>query len=94
MTLTEYSIQSLRLDRRLRESSRISAYAVEALGIAKVMALVLLVSDLTPWSVANESPEGRMVFVIFFALGMAAVNLVRHPDAEATLDNLDRDAAS
>jgi len=77
MTLTEYAIQSLRLDRRLRESSRISAYAVEAFRSATVMALVVLVSDLTPLSVADESPEQRIGFVIFFALLMPAVNLVR-----------------
>ena len=94
MTLTEYSIQSLRLDRRLRESSKISAYAVEAFRIATVMALVVLVSDLTPWRVANESPERRMGFVIFVALVLAAVNLVRSRWFEATLDTLDRDAAS
>lgn len=92
MTLSEYAIQSLRLDRQLRASSRITAYAVDALRIAEIMALVTLVFDLTPWGDLDQTPQQRIGFVVFFSLLMAAINLVRNPDVEATLDKADRDA--
>ena len=94
MTLSEYAIQSLRLDRQLRASSRITAYAVDALRIAEIMALVTLLFDLTPWGNLEQTPQQRIGFVVFFSLLMAAINLVRHPAVEATLDKTDRDAAT
>jgi len=94
MTLSEYAIQSLRLDRRLRESSRITAYAVDVLRIAEIMALVTLLFDLTPWGAFEQTPQQRISSVLFFSLFIAALNLVRNPAVEATLDKTDRDAAT
>ena len=93
MTLTEYAIQSLRLDRQLRASSRITAFAVDALRTAEVMALVTLLFDLTPWGTVDQTPQQRIGFVVLFSLTMAAINLVRNPAVEATLDKADHDAA-
>ena len=90
MTLSEYALRSLHLDRQLRASSRITAYGVQALRMAEIMALLTLLSDLTPWRVVAESPGQRISFIAFFSLAMAALNLVRDPGIEEQLDALDR----
>ena len=95
MKLTEYATKSLRLDQELRSTSRVIAYALDAWRHAGIMALLLLVMDLTAWSpfAANE-PRTRLSFVALWALFMAVFNLWRFPAAEAPLDHPDRDAAT
>lgn len=95
MKLTDYAIKSLRLDRELRSSSRIVAYALDAFRHASIMALLLLCLDLTPFALyPTEEPRRRLTFIILWALLMALINLVRNPSVEATLDKADRDAST
>ncbi len=94
MKLTDYAIKSLRLNRELRTTSRIVAYALDAFRHAGILAFLLLCLDLTPWALfPAPDVRARLSFVVLWALCMALINLVRDP-AIAAISRKNRDAAT
>jgi hypothetical protein len=95
VTVSDYSIKRLRLDRELRNQSRILAFGLDAFRHAQIMALLVLLADLTPWPLFDAGETGRRVsFVLGWAILMATVYLIRPSILHAPLDKLDRDAAA
>lgn len=95
MTIAQYSIKRLRLDRELRDRSRILAFGLDAFRHAQIMALLILLVDLTPWAFIEPGETAqRASFVLGWATLMATVYLLRASFLEVPFDRLDRDAAT
>ncbi len=95
MTISQYSVKRLRLDRELRQRSRILAFGHDAFRHAQIMALIVLLLDLTPWAFFEPGESSRRAsFVLGWAIFMAAFYLLRPSILYAPLEKLDRDAAA
>jgi hypothetical protein len=57
---------------------------------AGIMALVLTIADTTPWPLGNESPFGRLFFILMWSIAMAWIELnsVRRRAANRTKPKL------
>lgn len=59
MSISAYSLKRLRLDRELRNRSRILAFGLDALRHAQIVALLVLLADLTRWPFFDPGEAGR-----------------------------------
>jgi formate-dependent nitrite reductase membrane component NrfD len=93
--ISQYSIKRVRLDRELRDRSRILAFGLDAFRHAQIMALLILLLDLTPWAFyePGESAQ-RASFVLGWAILMATIYLFRPSFLEVPLEKLERDASA
>lgn len=82
MSLSEYAQKLLALRAEFRSSNRRLAFLIEVGRYASVMALVLTVADLSTLTTFAAVPRKRLVFIVGWALLMAAVEAVR-PHAKA-----------
>jgi hypothetical protein len=77
MTFAEYARRTKSLRSDTAHSRPRMFFLMEAGGHAAVMALVLIVADVTPLAFKSESPLGRLWFIGLWSSLMAAWNFWR-----------------
>ena len=77
MNYNEYVKAEMELKGQLARRDRRMYLVRETLFYAGAMALVLVITDATPWSFASERPIWRLGFILFWAVAMAFWQLSR-----------------
>lgn len=77
MTFRDYLVSSKRLRHETARSRPLQFFLTETGRHAAVLALVLVVMDVTPFTFRGDSPWGRLLFIGLWSVVMAGLRLVR-----------------
>jgi hypothetical protein len=94
MLVKDLAAQRWQRDREFRRDRRFLAFLMDFWRHAQIMALLVLLSDLTPWPLgADRTPGQRAFFVLGWAFLMALIYVVRPSLLEPKAPQ-DRDATT
>ncbi len=94
MTIKDLALKRWQGDREFRRNQRGLAFLRDFFNHAQIMALLVLLSDLTPWPLGvDRTPGQRAFFVLGWAAIMAFIYFLR-PSILEPKASQDRDAAA